>query len=80
MSLLNLTEHFIFFDVEATSGCKLLDSFLKIRLKRINIQEGIIMETLNSGIMELVMSLEFVRKQEFKLKKKKDQYIDIIVY
>ena len=74
------TEHFNFFNVEATSGYKLLDSFLKIRLKRINIQERIIMETLNSSIMELVMSLEFARKQEFKLKKKKDQYIDVIVY
>jgi len=30
--------------------------------------------------MKLVMSLEFVRKQEFKLKQKKDQYIDVIIY
>ena len=52
--LLNLTEHFNFFDTETTLDCKLLDSFLKIRLKRINMQERIIVKTLNSGIMELV--------------------------
>jgi len=52
--LLNFTEHFNFFNAEATLGCKLLDSFLKIRLKRINIQERIIVKTLNSGIIKLV--------------------------
>jgi len=30
---------------------------------------------LDSGAMKLVMSSEFVRKQGFKLKKLKDQYI-----
>ena len=52
--LLNLTEHFNFFDAEATLGYKLLDSFLKIRLKKINMQERIIVKILNSGIMKLV--------------------------
>jgi len=42
-------------------------------------QERIIVETLNSSMTELVMSLEFAKKQEFKLKKKKDQYIDVMV-
>ena len=43
---------------------------MKIRLKRINIQEEIIIEVLlNSRITELVISSEFIRKQEFKLKK-----------
>ena len=43
---------------------------MKIRLKRINIQEGVMVEALlDSGATELVISLEFVRKQGFKLKK-----------
>jgi len=43
---------------------------VKISLKRINMQEGITVEVLlNSSAMELVMSLKFTRKQEFKLKK-----------
>jgi len=43
---------------------------VKIRLKRINIQEGVMVEALlDSGATELVISLEFVRKQGFKLKK-----------
>ena len=43
---------------------------MKIRLKRINIQEGVMAEALlDSGATELVISLEFVRKQGFKLKK-----------
>ena len=43
---------------------------MKIRLERIDIQEGIMVETLlGSGAMGLVMSLEFARKQGFKLKK-----------
>ena len=43
---------------------------VKIGLERINTQEGIIVEALsNSGATRLVMSLEFVRKQRFKLKK-----------
>jgi len=43
---------------------------VKIGLKRIDIQEGVMVEALlDSGATGLVMSLEFVRKQEFKLKK-----------
>jgi len=43
---------------------------VKIRLKRINIQEGVMVEALlDNGATELVISLEFVRKQGFKLKK-----------
>ena len=43
---------------------------MKIGLERIDIQEGIMVETsLDSGAIEQVMSLEFVRKQRFKLKK-----------
>jgi len=43
---------------------------VKIRLERIDMQKGIIMKALlDSGVMGLVMSLEFVRKQGFKLKK-----------
>ena len=43
---------------------------VKIGLERINTQEGVIMEVLlDSRVMGLVMSSEFVRKQGFKLKK-----------
>ena len=43
---------------------------VKIGLERIDIQEGVIVEALlNSRVIELVMSLEFARKQKFKLKK-----------
>jgi len=43
---------------------------VKIGLERIDIQEGITVETLlDSGVMGLVMSSEFTRKQGFKLKK-----------
>ena len=43
---------------------------MKIRLERINTQEGITVEVLlDSGVTGLVMSLEFARKQGFKLKK-----------
>ena len=43
---------------------------VKIGLKRIDTQKRIIVEALlDSRAIELVMSLEFVRKQEFKLKK-----------
>ena len=43
---------------------------VKIRLERIDMQKGIIMKALlDSGMMGLVMSLEFVKKQGFKLKK-----------
>jgi len=43
---------------------------VKIGLERINTQEGVMVEALlDSGAMRLVMSSEFARKQEFKLKK-----------
>ena len=43
---------------------------MKIGLERINTQEGITVEALlDSGATGLVMSLEFARKQGFKLKK-----------
>jgi len=43
---------------------------VKIGLERIDTQEGIIVEALlDSGTTELVMSSEFARKQDFKLKK-----------
>ena len=43
---------------------------VKIRLERINTQEEVTVEMLlNSGATELVMSSEFARKLEFKLKK-----------
>jgi len=43
---------------------------VKIGLERIDTQEGIMVETLlDSGVTGLVMSLEFARKQGFKLKK-----------
>ena len=48
----------------------LREIMVKIGLERVDIQEDITMEALlDSGITELVMSLEFARKQEFKLKK-----------
>ena len=43
---------------------------VKIILERIDTQEEIIVEVLlDSGAMRLVISFEFTRKQEFKLKK-----------
>ena len=43
---------------------------VKIRLERIDTQEGIIVEVLlDSGATGLVISSEFARKQGFKLKK-----------
>ena len=43
---------------------------VNIRLERINMQEEIIVEALlNSGVTGLVISSEFARKQEFRLKK-----------
>ena len=48
----------------------LREVIVKIGLERINMQEGVIMEALlDSGVMRLVISLEFVRKKGFKLKK-----------
>ena len=44
---------------------------VKIRLERINMQEGIIVKALlDSGAIGLVMSSKFAKKQRFKLKKK----------
>jgi len=43
---------------------------VKIELERIDTQKGVTVEALlDSGAMELVMSLKFTRKQRFKLKK-----------
>ena len=43
---------------------------VKIGLERIDMQEGVMVEALlNSGTMGLVMSLEFAKRQGFKLKK-----------
>jgi len=43
---------------------------VKIRLERINIQEGVTVEILlDSGAIGLVISSEFARKQGFKLNK-----------
>ena len=43
---------------------------VKIELKRINTQKGAIVEVLlNNSVIGLVMSLEFIRRQELKLKK-----------
>ena len=43
---------------------------VKIGLERIDIQKGITVKALlDSGVIELVISLEFARKQGFKLKK-----------
>ena len=54
----------------------LREMIVKIRLERIDIQKGVIVEALlDSKAIELVMSLEFARKQGFKLKK-----IEKIIY
>ena len=51
-------------------GRPLREITVKIGLERINTQEGIMVEALlDSGATGLVMSSEFARKQEFKLKK-----------
>jgi len=62
--------------VENTSTCNLSNGDMlrevtvKIRLERIDTQEGVMVEVLlDSGAMRLVMSLELARKQGFKLKK-----------
>jgi len=50
---------------------------MKIGLERINTQEEVMVKALlDSGVTALVISLEFVRKQGFKLKKiKKPIYV-----
>ena len=51
-------------------GDLLREVTVKIGLERIDTQEGITVEALlDSSAMGLVMSLEFARKQEFKLKR-----------
>ena len=48
----------------------LREVMVKIGLEKINMQEGVTVEALlDSGAIGLVMSLEFARKQGFKLKK-----------
>ena len=43
---------------------------IKIGSKKINVQEEVIIEILlNNKIIDFIMSLEFARKQQFKLKK-----------
>jgi len=57
-------------EVRKTEGKILREVTVKIGLKRINTQKGVMVETLlDSGATGLVMSSEFVRKQGFKLKK-----------
>ena len=52
------------------NGDLLREVTVKIELERIDTQEEIIVEMLlDSGVTELVMSSEFMRKQEFRLKK-----------
>jgi len=62
--------------MENTSCCNLDNGYMlrevmvKIGLERINTQEGVTVKVLlDSGVMRLVMGLEFARKQGFKLKK-----------
>jgi len=64
--------------MDNTSNCDLnnekalREEMVKIELERVNTQEGITVEVLlNSSATGLVMSSEFARKQEFKLKKLK---------
>ena len=55
----------------------LREVIVKIELERIDIQEGIIVETLlDSSVIELIMNSEFARKQRFKLKKIKVRNIN----
>jgi len=71
--------------IRANTSCFNLDNgdilremTVKIGLERIDIQEGITVEVLlNSGTTGLVMSSEFAKKQEFKLKKiERPIYVD----
>ena len=55
---------------DQNKGNLLKEVTVKIRLERIDKQEGITVEALlDSGVIGLVMSSEFAKKQEFKLKK-----------
>jgi len=52
------------------NGDMLREVTVKIGLEKIDTQEGVTVEVLlDNGATELIMSSEFVRKQEFKLKK-----------
>ena len=70
--------------MENTSCCNLNNGdmlrkvMVKIELERIDIQEGVMVEVfLNSRTTGLVMSLEFARKQKFKLKRiERPIYVD----
>jgi len=56
--------------VRKVGGKTLREVTVKIGLERIDTQEGVMVEALlDSGATELVMSLEFAKKQGFKLKK-----------
>jgi len=55
---------------KAKGGKSLREITIKIGLERIDTQEGVIVEALlDSGAIGLVISLEFARRQGFKLKK-----------
>ena len=55
---------------------RLREVTVKIRLERVDIQKGVTVEALlDSRAIGLVMSSEFARKQEFKLKKNRKTYI-----
>jgi len=57
-------------EVRKVEGKTLREVTVKIRLERIDTQEGITVEALlDSGTTGLVISLEFAKKQGFKLKK-----------
>ena len=59
------------FSRNLNNGNMLREVIVKIGLERINMQKRVTVEALlDSGAMRLVMSLEFTKKQEFKLKKK----------
>ena len=55
---------------DLNNGELLREVTVKIGLERIDTQKGVTVEALlDSGVIELVMSLEFAKKQWFKLKK-----------
>ena len=57
-------------EVRKTEGKPLREVMVKIGLERVDTQEGITVEALlDSGATGLVMSLEFTKKQDFKLKR-----------
>jgi len=57
-------------EVRKVEGKTLREVTVKIGLERVDTQKGITVEVLlDSGTTGLVMSLEFARKQSFKLKK-----------